>query len=165
MAIDPLNIPQQAFSSFDFTPLMQLGKQYQQQQQNQQLASLGGIYGALPADPTQATSAVPGTASGTPIAARAPISNSADLMANYGNSISNIESGGRYDLMGPAVHGGDRAIGKYQVMASNVPEWTRAALGTAMTPDQFRNSPGGTGNRVPASVRQLCTEIRPGRCR
>ena len=55
MAIDPLNIPQQqAFSSFDFTPLMQLGKQYQQQQQAQQLASLGDTYGTLPSDPTTA---------------------------------------------------------------------------------------------------------------
>ena len=83
-------------------------------------------------------------------------------MANYGNSISNIESGGRYDLMGPAVHGGDRAIGKYQVMASNVPEWTRAALGTAMTPDQFRNSPAAQEIVFRHRFGKLRAEIRPG---
>ena len=96
MAIDPLNLPQQtAFSSFDFTPLMQLGKQYQQQQQAEQLASLGSTYGALPSDPT---TAVPGSTT----AARAPLSNEQDLMANQG---SNAKSW--YDFaVKPAEQGG-----------------------------------------------------------
>jgi hypothetical protein len=55
----------------------------------------------------------------------------------YANAISQIESGGRYDLVGPATSSGDRAYGKYQVMGANVPEWTAQHYGTALTPDQF----------------------------
>ncbi len=62
-------------------------------------------------------------------------------MPQYANAISGIESGGRYDLIGPVTRGGDRAIGKYQVMASNVPEWTKEALGKSMTPAEFRADP------------------------
>lgn len=62
-------------------------------------------------------------------------------MDRWKAAISNNESGGRYDLLGPIQHTGDYAVGKYQVMASNVPSWTRAALGVSMTPEQFRASP------------------------
>lgn len=55
----------------------------------------------------------------------------------YGNAISSIESGGRYDAIGPATRTGDRAYGKYQVMGANVPSWTRKHLGREMTPQQF----------------------------
>jgi hypothetical protein len=56
-------------------------------------------------------------------------------------AISKIESHGDYAALGPVVKGGDRAIGKYQVMASNVPSWTRLALGRELTPEEFRASP------------------------
>jgi hypothetical protein len=36
---------------------------------------------------------------------------------------------------------GDRAYGRYQVMGSNIPEWTQTATGTTLTPEQFRASP------------------------
>ena len=112
---------------------MQLGKQYQQQQQAQQLASLGSTYGALPSTAPDTT--MPGIPN--PTAA----SNSTDPVGRQLASIAGIESGGRYDIMGPDTGGGNRAIGKYQIMANNVPEWTRAALGRSMTPDEFRNDP------------------------
>lgn len=57
------------------------------------------------------------------------------------SAISNIESGGRYDLLGPVTKTGDRAYGKYQVMGANIPEWTRTHLGQEMTPQQYLASP------------------------
>lgn len=59
----------------------------------------------------------------------------------YAKSIANIESGGRYDIIGPATRDGDRAIGKYQVMGKNVGPWTKEALGQELTPEQFVSSP------------------------
>lgn len=52
-------------------------------------------------------------------------------------AISNIESGGDYGAVGPVTKSGDRAYGKYQVMGSNVPSWTRQALGKSLTPQEF----------------------------
>lgn len=52
-------------------------------------------------------------------------------------AIAQEESGGRY-LKWP---GGNRAIGKYQVMPGNVAGWTKEALGHALTPQQYANSP------------------------
>lgn len=60
---------------------------------------------------------------------------------NYANAIASIESGGRYNLLGPRTRKGDRAYGKYQVMGANVPEWTQSALGRAMTADEFLQNP------------------------
>jgi hypothetical protein len=62
-------------------------------------------------------------------------------MASWKNAISQNESGGDYSLLGPKQSDGDYAVGKYQVMASNVGPWTQEILGQAMTPDQFRASP------------------------
>jgi hypothetical protein len=56
-------------------------------------------------------------------------------------AIASIESGGKYDALGPETKTGDRAYGKYQVMGANIPEWTRAHLGQEMTPQQFVASP------------------------
>lgn len=62
-------------------------------------------------------------------------------IGKYANSISGIESGGRYDLVGPQTSNGDRAYGKYQVMGANVPEWTKETLGKSMTPQEFLADP------------------------
>lgn len=56
-------------------------------------------------------------------------------------AISSIESGGKYDALGPVTKDGDRAYGRYQVMGANVPQWTKAHLGTEMTPEQFLQNP------------------------
>lgn len=60
---------------------------------------------------------------------------------NFSDAISGIESGGRYGLLGPIVKNGDRAYGRYQVMGSNIPQWTQEVLGQSMTPQQFLASP------------------------
>lgn len=61
---------------------------------------------------------------------------------NYAGAISKIESGGRYNLLGPVTKTGDRAYGKFQVMGANIPEWSQAALGKTLTPQQFLDDPG-----------------------
>lgn len=60
---------------------------------------------------------------------------SAALMA--APALVSMESGGRYDAVGPSVNGGDRALGKYQVMASNVPSWTLKHYGIELTAEQY----------------------------
>jgi hypothetical protein len=55
--------------------------------------------------------------------------------------ISAIESGGRYDLLGPITRSGDRAYGRYQVMGNNVGPWTAQVFGKPMTPDEFLANP------------------------
>ena len=129
MAINPttFDIPQ-AYSSFDFTPLAQLGQQMKAQNDSATLAALANRMGVTPTGQAggSITPGTPGDYAGPP--------GGGD---NYSKAIAGIESGGRYDLVGPQTSSGDRAYGKYQVMGNNVPEWTRAALGKAMTPQEF----------------------------
>lgn len=62
-----------------------------------------------------------------------------DKMAAYREAIASNESrgSGDYSAIGPVTRSGDKAYGRYQVMGENVPAWTKAATGTAMTPQQF----------------------------
>lgn len=62
-------------------------------------------------------------------------------MSTFKNSIGTIESGNKYDKLGPVTKTGDRAYGKYQVMGNNIPSWTQEALGQRLTPQQFLASP------------------------
>jgi hypothetical protein len=65
-----------------------------------------------------------------------------DGLSDYANAIAKVESGGRYDILGPVIpKSGDRAYGKYQVMGANIPEWTRAALGKELSPGEFLANP------------------------
>lgn len=58
-------------------------------------------------------------------------------------AIASVESDGSggYSAIGPKTKKGDRAYGRYQVMGANIPEWTRQAVGRAMTPQEFLASP------------------------
>lgn len=60
-------------------------------------------------------------------------------------NIARVESGGNYNAIGPVVtsgrYKGEQALGKYQVMPGNIPEWSKMALGYSVTPQQFLNSP------------------------
>ena len=56
-------------------------------------------------------------------------------------AIAKIESGGDYTKVGPMTKAGDRALGKYQVMARNLPEWSKEALGRVVTPREFLQNP------------------------
>jgi hypothetical protein len=61
------------------------------------------------------------------------------------SAIASIESGGKYDRLGPVINRGsmvgDRAYGKYQVMGTNVGPWTEKYLGQRLTPQQFVQNP------------------------
>lgn len=60
---------------------------------------------------------------------------------SYANAISAIESGGKYDILGPKTKSGDQAYGKYQIMGANIGPWSKEILGQELTPQQFLASP------------------------
>jgi hypothetical protein len=102
---------------------------------NGQQATVGGLDldAALAADAQPAPGAAPQQG--------APASGNVldGLLANIAHQES--DGSGGYLAIGLDTGGGNRAIGKYQVMASNVGPWTQEVLGQAMTPEQFRASP------------------------
>ena len=56
------------------------------------------------------------------------------------NAIAGGETGGRADPYGTlhaVTPSGDRAYGRYGIMGQNIPQWSQAALGQQMTPQQF----------------------------
>lgn len=56
-------------------------------------------------------------------------------------AIAEQESGGaNYKAIGPLTRYG-HAYGKYQVLGSNIPSWTRQHYGKSLTPQQFLNNP------------------------
>lgn len=57
--------------------------------------------------------------------------------------IAHVETGGVRDPYSAMTKTkfGDYAVGKYQVKESNIPAWTKAATGRAMTTEQFRRDP------------------------
>lgn len=65
-----------------------------------------------------------------------PISNTGDSLSRLVNAIGTFESGNNYASLGPVTKG-DRAYGRYQVMGSNIPAWTKEVLGRSMTPQEF----------------------------
>src|SRR5215510_14976211 len=77
------------------------------------------------------------------------------------HNIAGIESGGRYELLGRRTHRGDYAVGKYQVMASNVPQWTQHYLGQPMTAEQFRYNPGAQEAVFDARMRDVLQHYSP----
>ena len=81
----------------------------------------------------------PGT--GAPPARNTPTQDAG--FKSFRDAIAGIESAGSgdYAAIGPQTKTGDRAYGRYQVMGANVPEWTKAALGRSMTPQEFAASP------------------------
>lgn len=85
---------------------------------------------AGPQAPQQSTELVPppgGPATDDPVTGRR-------------NAIGGIESDGArdpYQAVGTPTRSGDRAFGRYQVMGNNIPQWTQAALGQSLTPQEF----------------------------
>lgn len=67
-----------------------------------------------------------------------PVDDSDDsIFDDLASAVSNVESGGKYDAVGPSTKGGDRAYGKYQVMGANIPSWSKEILGREYAPDEF----------------------------
>ena len=118
-----------------------LGKQEDSERSKiaEAIAGLGGGYGGYSGGPIGGAPTGFTGAGGAPSAsAVAPQAPSGGL-TNFRDAIASIESAGSgdYAAVGPVTKSGDRAYGRYQVMGANIPEWTRAALGQEMTPEQF----------------------------
>jgi hypothetical protein len=84
----------------------------------------------------RAMSGAPSGLRGAPSGPRTP-----DVLARRRQAIQSIESGGRYDAVGPRHKKLGRALGAYQVMEANVRPWTKAALGKEVDPETFLRSP------------------------
>jgi hypothetical protein len=74
-----------------------------------------------------------------------PVSFDNDWQA-VAQAVKDIESsGGDYSVRGPLVtkgmYKGERAMGAYQVMPGNLPQWSKAALGREVSEEEFMNSP------------------------
>lgn len=65
-------------------------------------------------------------------------------MKQYQNAIASIESAGSgdYAAIGPRHEKYGRALGRYQVMESNLPQWSKEAIGREVSPDEFLASRG-----------------------
>ncbi|MCZ7502038.1 hypothetical protein [Agrobacterium sp. ST15.13.015] len=61
----------------------------------------------------------------------------------YRDAIASIESkgSGDYSAVGPTHPKMGRALGRYQVMESNIGPWSKAALGREVTPEEFMANP------------------------
>jgi hypothetical protein len=99
----------------------------------------GGV-ASLPDDDTIETSGLAPAAVPEPKGMEPTYDN---LLHSSKHAIGTIESSGNYKAVGPETkrHDGsvDRPYGKYQVMGANIPEWTQAALGKPMTPEEYLN--------------------------
>ena len=64
-------------------------------------------------------------------------------MGQYRDAIASIESAGSgdYGAIGPTHPEMGRALGRYQVMESNIGPWSEAALGRKVTSDEFLKDP------------------------
>ena len=62
-------------------------------------------------------------------------------LSRYADAIASIESGGSYTAVGVKTASGDQALGRYQVMGANLPEWSKAAVGRAVSKEEFLSSP------------------------
>lgn len=65
-----------------------------------------------------------------------PMERAKDAIAN------GIESGGDYQAQGKVLASGDQALGKYQIMKSNLSDWLqKSGQDSSMTPEQFLKNP------------------------
>lgn len=94
--------------------------------------------------PTPAEGAIPPTMTATSApptpTAGGPPSDDDGMWGARSAAIGGIETGGTkdpYRTIGKAETKYGRALGKYGVMTANVPAWTKAAIGEALTPEQF----------------------------
>jgi len=56
---------------------------------------------------------------------------------DYRSGIAGLESSGNYRAIGPRHPKMGRALGKYQIMESNIGPWSREALGREVSPEEF----------------------------
>lgn len=73
------------------------------------------------------------------------------------------ESGGRYQVRGRPVasHGGDRALGAYQVMPDNLGPWPTEVLGRPVGAQEYLGSRALQDRIAGTKLRQLCDRYGP----
>lgn len=68
-----------------------------------------------------------------------------DDVTKLAEAIGAFESSGKYDALGKRVtkgpYKGQQALGKYQVMPDNLPEWSKEALGREVSVEEFLSHP------------------------
>jgi len=97
-----------------------------------------------PEGPTSTSAAPASSRSSSPAPSGTTLNSSpaqGPIFETLRNNIAQFESGNNYSSLGPVLRNGDQAVGKYQVMGSNVPSWTQKWLGKSMTPAEFRANP------------------------
>lgn len=111
------------------------------------IGSYGGAASTARPAPTASTDAPNGGASapsynpaGT-MPTFAGLGDASDVMARSKQAVGGIESGERYNIVGPTHPKYGRALGKYQVMESNLPQWSQDALGRQVSADEFLKTP------------------------
>jgi hypothetical protein len=92
-----------------------------------------------PADSSQAVTPATQPTPGTTLNS-APAQGSS-VLDTMRQNIGQYESGNNYSILGKRTNTGDQAVGRYQVMKSNIPSWTQKWLGHSLTPEQFRADP------------------------
>lgn len=70
-----------------------------------------------------------------------PTGSANSMLSRLMNAIGRLESQNNYGVLGPRTRSGDRTFGRYQVMGSNIPAWTKEATGRSMTPAEFLANP------------------------
>lgn len=124
-----------AFDAGDMTTGMSLAKLAQDRDAvSEQVKIWRGGAGAPAAD----APAVPAQAASSP---KLPTFAQGDRIGQYAAAIQGNESGGNYQAVGPTHPKYGRALGAYQVMEANLPQWSQDALGRQVSPAEFLASP------------------------
>lgn len=103
-------------------------------------AAFKGMFAGFPAAPGQPASV------GSAVAPDYPSQRVAQAFGDdpgYRDAIASIESkgSGDYGAVGPTHPKMGRALGRYQIMESNIGPWSMEALGREVTPDEFMSDP------------------------
>lgn len=174
----------------DFSPLSDFGKIYRENQQRQTLADLGRDLASGNVNYQQAAGKLASTGNLNGVVSLLQLGEAekkrkaeeaagnqftqsltnlygggaqpaSSAQPNYGNAIASIESGGKYDALGPVTKKGDQAYGKYQIMGENIGPWTKEVFGRAMTPQEFLANPQAQDAVFSAKFGQYVSKYGP----
>lgn len=91
--------------------------------------------------------------------------NASASVDRFARAIAIQESGERYDALGPVVQSGqykgERALGKYQIMPGNLPQWSMEIIGRVVTPQEFMQNPQLQDAIAKGKFQQLLAQYSP----
>lgn len=138
---EPGNVAVSPFQVFGGLAQQYVGNRKLQQTAQQEVAARAAAReNAMPIAAGEPDQQPPG-----PLGMQPPKIGGVDPMSRYAAATASLESGGQvnpYASVGPMTRTGDHAYGKYQVMGSNIPQWTKDVLGIPLTPQEFLQNPG-----------------------